>query len=118
MESTRTAPADPPPAPQNRRYDGRRTAGTSRFRPVLLVGVPAVAGVLLLAACTSTHGDASPVGNANAATASTATAQRGPYVALGDSYTSAPGIPDQVGDPAGCQRSSHRVHRRQFHILI
>jgi lysophospholipase L1-like esterase len=29
----------------------------------------------------------------------------GPYVALGDSYTSGPGIPQQTGDPAGCARS-------------
>jgi hypothetical protein len=28
-----------------------------------------------------------------------------PYVALGDSYTSGDGIPDQVGQPAGCDRS-------------
>ncbi|MFF7469015.1 GDSL-type esterase/lipase family protein [Streptomyces sp. NPDC008092] len=31
---------------------------------------------------------------------------QGPYVALGDSYTSGPGIPDQTGKPAGCDRSS------------
>jgi lysophospholipase L1-like esterase len=30
----------------------------------------------------------------------------GPYVALGDSYTAGPGIPDQTGVPAGCARSS------------
>ncbi|MES5820668.1 SGNH/GDSL hydrolase family protein [Streptomyces sp. RG80] len=29
----------------------------------------------------------------------------GPYVALGDSYTSGPGIPEQTGRPAGCDRS-------------
>jgi lysophospholipase L1-like esterase len=104
MESTRSAPADPPSAPRNQRYDSRPAAATSRFRPILLVGIPAIAGMLLLAACTSTHGAVSPVGNV--ATASTTAAQRGPYVALGDSYTSGPGIPDQVGDPAGCQRSS------------
>ncbi|MEU3783154.1 SGNH/GDSL hydrolase family protein [Streptomyces sp900129855] len=31
---------------------------------------------------------------------------QGPYVALGDSYTSGPGIPDQTGTPTGCDRSS------------
>ncbi|MET7898581.1 SGNH/GDSL hydrolase family protein [Streptomyces mirabilis] len=31
---------------------------------------------------------------------------KGPYVALGDSYTSGPGIPTQNGTPAGCQRSN------------
>ncbi|HEV7863926.1 MAG TPA: SGNH/GDSL hydrolase family protein [Acidimicrobiia bacterium] len=29
------------------------------------------------------------------------------YVALGDSYTSGPGIPDQVPESGGCQRSDH-----------
>src|SRR6266498_1038231 len=29
------------------------------------------------------------------------------YVALGDSYTAGPGIPQQVGDPPGCVRSDH-----------
>jgi lysophospholipase L1-like esterase len=29
------------------------------------------------------------------------------YVALGDSYASGPGIPDQTGIPAGCTRSNH-----------
>ena len=29
------------------------------------------------------------------------------YVALGDSYASGPGIPDRVGEPAGCARSSN-----------
>ena len=28
------------------------------------------------------------------------------YVALGDSYASAPGIPEQRADPIGCQRST------------
>jgi hypothetical protein len=31
----------------------------------------------------------------------------GPYVALGDSYTSGPNVPDQTGRPAGCARSDH-----------
>jgi lysophospholipase L1-like esterase len=37
----------------------------------------------------------------------TASASVGPYVSLGDSYTSGPLIPDQVGSPAGCLRSNH-----------
>ncbi|GAX54586.1 SGNH/GDSL hydrolase family protein [Streptomyces olivochromogenes] len=32
---------------------------------------------------------------------------RGPYVALGDSYTAGPRIPDRTGSPAGCDRSDH-----------
>ncbi|MEU1032890.1 SGNH/GDSL hydrolase family protein [Streptomyces mirabilis] len=32
---------------------------------------------------------------------------RGPYVALGDSYTAGPRIPDRTGAPAGCDRSDH-----------
>lgn len=41
--------------------------------------------------------------------ASAAAAGRTPrsYVALGDSYTAGPGIPQQVGDPPGCVRSDH-----------
>ncbi|MEU6066740.1 SGNH/GDSL hydrolase family protein [Streptomyces sp. NPDC047082] len=31
---------------------------------------------------------------------------QGPYAALGDSFTSGPRIPDQTGEPAGCDRSS------------
>ena len=34
-----------------------------------------------------------------------ATAQTSPYVALGDSYTAAPLVPNQVGTPIGCSRS-------------
>ncbi|KOU55733.1 GDSL family lipase [Streptomyces sp. MMG1533] len=33
------------------------------------------------------------------------TASKGPYVALGDSYTAGPEIPDRTGSPAGCDRS-------------
>jgi lysophospholipase L1-like esterase len=33
--------------------------------------------------------------------------QPGPYVALGDSYTSGPKIPRQTGTPPGCDRSDH-----------
>lgn len=32
---------------------------------------------------------------------------KGPYVALGDSYTAGPEIPDRTGTPAGCDRSDH-----------
>lgn len=32
---------------------------------------------------------------------------KGPYVALGDSYTAGPKIPGQTGTPAGCDRSDH-----------
>jgi lysophospholipase L1-like esterase len=31
----------------------------------------------------------------------------GPYVALGDSFTAGPLIPNQIGQPAGCARSDH-----------
>jgi lysophospholipase L1-like esterase len=41
-----------------------------------------------------------------AATSSAAAVPRGSYVALGDSYTAGPGIPDQVGLTAGCEQSS------------
>lgn len=65
------------------------------------VGVPAIAVALLLAACTAAPG--APVAKA----VTTAPPKPGPYVALGDSYTSGPDIPTQVGAPAGCRRSDH-----------
>jgi lysophospholipase L1-like esterase len=39
------------------------------------------------------------------ATPAIATAATGPYVALGDSYTAGPFVPNQVGRPIGCARS-------------
>jgi lysophospholipase L1-like esterase len=39
--------------------------------------------------------------------AGSAAAQTGPYVALGDSYTSAPLVPNPTGNPALCLRSTH-----------
>lgn len=36
-----------------------------------------------------------------------AAAERGPYVALGDSYTAAPLVLNLAGDPPGCVRSDH-----------
>jgi lysophospholipase L1-like esterase len=37
----------------------------------------------------------------------TAAADPGPYVALGDSFTAGPLVPNQVNEPAGCSRSDH-----------
>ena len=42
-----------------------------------------------------------------ASAASASAADPGPYVALGDSYTAAPLVLNQVGRPAGCARSDH-----------
>ncbi|MBE8476480.1 SGNH/GDSL hydrolase family protein [Streptomyces sp. 3R004] len=39
--------------------------------------------------------------------AQAAPSAKGPYVALGDSYTAGPKIPGQTGAPAGCDRSDH-----------
>ncbi|MFE3037815.1 SGNH/GDSL hydrolase family protein [Streptomyces canus] len=39
--------------------------------------------------------------------AQAAPAAKGPYVALGDSYTAGPKIPGRTGTPAGCDRSDH-----------
>jgi len=39
-------------------------------------------------------------------TPSAAAVPQGSYVALGDSYTAGPGIPDQAGVTAGCEQSS------------
>ena len=42
---------------------------------------------------------------------------QGPYVALGDSYTSGPKIPNQNGTPAGCDRSDHNYPALIAHDL-
>ncbi|WP_162257947.1 MULTISPECIES: SGNH/GDSL hydrolase family protein [unclassified Kitasatospora] len=52
-------------------------------------------GLALLTGCAATTTDATP-----------APPPRGPYVALGDSYTSGLGIAPQTGEPAGCGRSA------------
>lgn len=66
-------------------------------RPDLLTRTaPIAVAAAMLAACSVPHITADPV-----------PAPRGPYVALGDSYTSAPKVPDQVGTPTGCDRSDH-----------
>jgi hypothetical protein len=54
------------------------------------------------------------------ATAAPATASTGPYVALGDSYTSAPLVPFPTGNPILCGRSTNnypRVVARAIHPL-
>ncbi|MGH3865072.1 MAG: hypothetical protein ACRDQ4_02855 [Pseudonocardiaceae bacterium] len=39
------------------------------------------------------------------------------YVALGDSYTSGPWIPEQRADPVGCQRSTSNYPARLAAVL-
>lgn len=58
----------------------------------LSAGAAILVGTLVLAASVS---------------AATAAAQTGPYIALGDSYTSAPLVPSPTGSPALCLRSTH-----------
>jgi lysophospholipase L1-like esterase len=54
---------------------------------------------LVLAACA--------IAAALALPAAAQAADPGPYIALGDSFTSAPLVPNQVGQPLGCVRSDH-----------
>ncbi|MER5864454.1 SGNH/GDSL hydrolase family protein [Kitasatospora sp. NPDC002040] len=61
-------------------------------------------GLALLAGCTGTPSPA-PAGPAAAPAVVTPPAA-GPYVALGDSYTSGLGIAPEAGTPAGCHRST------------
>jgi lysophospholipase L1-like esterase len=74
-------------------------------------GAPTVAAaLLLLAACSSpggTQASGGPSARKPSPATSTPSTPQGPYVALGDSYTSGPEIPEQVGSPAGCERSNH-----------
>ena len=68
--------------------------------PVPAAPIPAVAAVLLALSWASTLW----LGHSRDVTASLH--RPGPYVALGDSYVSGPGIPSQTGTPPGCQRST------------
>ncbi|MFJ8057193.1 SGNH/GDSL hydrolase family protein [Streptomyces sp. NPDC096142] len=57
-------------------------------------------GTLLTVVLVTRDGDGGHSGIAYAAPA------KGPYMALGDSYTAGPGITDPTGTPAGCDRSA------------
>jgi lysophospholipase L1-like esterase len=59
------------------------------------MGVALACGVLVTAVSVGRNSDS----------ADTKEVPKGPYVALGDSYTSGPKIPPQTGAPAGCDRS-------------
>ena len=79
-----------------------RTFAWSRSpRSVARLGLPVLAGALVLSGC-SWHDSAAPVDFRT----QTAGPTHGVYAALGDSYTAGPGIPDQTGTPSECQRSS------------
>ncbi|MDQ0775549.1 lysophospholipase L1-like esterase [Streptomyces aurantiacus] len=75
------------------------------------VGLLLVAAVLVAAVTVTRHdstGSTDQTGMAAPVHSGIATPVRvGPYVALGDSYTSGPRIPAQTGRPAGCDRSDH-----------
>jgi lysophospholipase L1-like esterase len=67
----------------------------------------AVVGALLLTSCSGSGGGTSAAhASSTSASRTLATLTQGSYAALGDSYTSGPDIPTQVGTPAGCERSS------------
>ncbi|WP_369188846.1 SGNH/GDSL hydrolase family protein [Streptomyces sp. R08] len=57
-------------------------------------------GTLLTVVLVTRDGDGTHTGIAYSAPA------KGPYVALGDSYTAGPGITDPTGTPVGCDRSA------------
>ncbi len=77
------------PLPGRSKTRNSRPANVIRRRVYLVSGIAAVALV------------------ATVLIPSAGSASVGRYVALGDSYTSGPLIPDQVGSPAGCLRSDH-----------
>jgi lysophospholipase L1-like esterase len=114
--------------PWSTRRHRSATAPSSRGRAKYITGagVAALFALALVPACGSAHIPARPsAGAAKSLTAGTAakttktktsaatnTAARsaapvGRYVALGDSYTAGPLIPEQTGTPAGCLRSNH-----------
>ncbi|MEU9287847.1 SGNH/GDSL hydrolase family protein [Streptomyces sp. NPDC048275] len=73
------------------------------------IGVALACGVLVTAVSIGQNSDSDSSGDGDGdkeqAKASASAPPKGPYVALGDSYTSGPKIPPQTGDPAGCDRS-------------
>ena len=69
------------------------------MRTVILAAMPAIRMLLAVLALAALV----PAVAARAA----AGADPGPYVSLGDSFTAAPFVPNQVGRPAGCGRSDH-----------
>jgi lysophospholipase L1-like esterase len=71
---------------------------TNRLRTLLLGVFLACATLVAAVGITRHNSGTDPVGVAT---------PRGPYVALGDSYTAGPRIPDRTGTPAGCDRSDH-----------
>jgi lysophospholipase L1-like esterase len=74
-------------------------------------GTAAAIGALVLglAACTAARGEtaAGDARSPGAAAKAGSAPPHEPYAALGDSYTSGDGVPDQTGTPAGCARSSN-----------
>lgn len=90
----------------------RRTGAAVVAAAVICAGVAACGGADLAAGTASSGPSASSasaareVAKPGAGPASSAPLAYGPYVALGDSYTAGPGIPEQTGVPVGCARSS------------
>lgn len=72
-----------------------------------LAGVGVTCGVLLLAVSVGNNKDDDKTTSTQPKGAAAAAPPKGPYVALGDSYTAGPKIPSQTGKPAGCERSDH-----------
>lgn len=75
-----------------------------------LAGVGVTFCTLFLAVTVHHDGTANGVGTRDSASVAAprvraATPPTGPYVALGDSYTAGPRIPDRTGSPVGCARS-------------
>ncbi|MGD0700324.1 MAG: SGNH/GDSL hydrolase family protein [Trebonia sp.] len=104
----------PPPTSSHHGQPGGRRRGWSSGRRAACTALSAAGIALLLAACStasdptaSATGTAAPARTSAAARTSPAAGLiRGSYVALGDSYTSGPDIPDQTGATAGCDQSS------------
>ena len=71
------------------------------------MGVALACGVLVTAVSIgqNSDGDGDKQKAQTKAAAPASVPLKGPYVALGDSYTSGPKIPPQTGDPSGCDRS-------------
>ena len=114
--------------PPHRRAGARRLG--RRWKHQAVSTVLSAAGIaLFLTACSATSSATPPANRTSPATATRAAAGAsrgasvplGPYVALGDSYSAGPDIPNPVGATAGCDQSSSSypyliAHRLQLQL--
>ena len=95
--------------PMNYPIDEKEGPGPGRGRRLCCIAAIAAVALALAACSTAPQATSRSTGagtSPGAAAPMAADALHGSYVALGDSYATGPGIPDQTGAVAGCEQSS------------